>query len=333
MAAQYGPEIVHDDLVSGNWRGNHRAHSGIQLVSPAVVRQLLQLGETHARASDAHSRHLTSSLQCEVRAIRDDGDRKVRALSIEESTIAQSCGVADSATCSSLFAALARETRIFDAPPTGTVFAPYGVRSPTGTTMLRSPPMDGHHDMQPASATKLTYDDFLSFPDDGQRHELIDGQHYVTPSPFTAHQRVARNLITALHTYLKHAGIGEAFVAPFDIVLSRYDVVEPDVFVVLHDQREIVTDKHVHGTPAIVVEILSRGTRRRDAGVKRRLYERSGVREYWLVDPDDAAVAIYRRTAAERLTAADQLSRDRQDRLTSPLLSGFELALMELFSS
>jgi hypothetical protein len=78
-------------------------------------------------------------------------------------------------------------------------------------------------------------------------------------------------------------------------------------------------------------EILSHGTRRRDEGLKRRLYERSGVREYWLVDPDHATIAIHRQTAAGRLSAADHLSSDKQDQLSSPLLPGFELVLAELF--
>ena len=76
---------------------------------------------------------------------------------------------------------------------------------------------------------KLTYDDFLLFPDDGKRHELIDGEHYVTPSPNTKHQRVSGNLHWLIRIYLEAHQIGRIFYAPFDVVFSHFDVVEPDL--------------------------------------------------------------------------------------------------------
>ena len=83
--------------------------------------------------------------------------------------------------------------------------------------------MDGRNDMRPTPA-KLTYDDFVNFPDDGQRHELIDGEHYVTPSPATVHQRLVGRLYLALGNWLQRRPIGEVFLAPFDVVLSQHDV-------------------------------------------------------------------------------------------------------------
>jgi Uma2 family endonuclease len=181
-----------------------------------------------------------------------------------------------------------------------------------------------------ASARKLTYDDFVNFPDDGLRHELIDGEHYVTPSPATKHQRVLGRLHGSLFPYFKAHPIGEVFLAPFDVVLSRFDVVEPDLLVVLANQSDIVTDKHVRGTPAIVVEILSPGTRRVDEGTKRELYERVGVREYWLVDPEHDAVAVYGRSSSGTLVSGPEL-RKADDVLTSSLLPGWSLDIKTLF--
>jgi hypothetical protein len=77
-------------------------------------------------------------------------------------------------------------------------------------------------------AVKLTYDDFLLFPDDGQRHELIDGEHHVTPSPNIGHQRVLGTLHGLIWGHLQTHLVGEVFLAPFDVVLSMFDVVEPD---------------------------------------------------------------------------------------------------------
>jgi len=191
--------------------------------------------------------------------------------------------------------------------------------------------MQGGDEMRPPAASKLTYDDFLCFPDDGRRHELIDGEHYVTPSPATVHQRLVRLLLVRLNDYLQAAGRGEVFCAPLDVVLSNHDVVEPDLLVILHDQQDILTEKHVRGAPAIVVEILSPGTRQRDETLKRVLYGRTGVREYWLVDPDRESIAVCGQGPALELVDTTTLSAASGDVLTSALLPGFQLPLPELF--
>jgi Uma2 family endonuclease len=194
------------------------------------------------------------------------------------------------------------------------------------------PYMTGQNEIRPTSATKLTYQDFLGFPDDGLRHELIDGEHVVTPSPTPGHQKVSVELVVALDGYLKWSGLGELYHAPLDVVLSETDVVEPDLLVVLSDQADIVTAQQVRGAPALVVEILSPGTRRRDMTKKRRLYERSGVREYWIVDPDNQRVTVCRSTPASPLETVEELSAVREDTLTSPMLPGFSVAVGGLFA-
>jgi len=180
------------------------------------------------------------------------------------------------------------------------------------------------------ASTKLTYEDFLTFPDDGRRHELIDGEHYVTPSPNTRHQRLVARLFDAIYDHLKVSPGGEVFLAPFDVVISNFDVVEPDVLFMAADQSDILTDKHVRGTPALVIEVLSPGTRKADEVTKRRLYERAGVREYWIVDPELDVVKVFRREAPG-LPRVAELSREGGDTLTTPLLPGLAISLPELF--
>ena len=182
-----------------------------------------------------------------------------------------------------------------------------------------------------ASARKLTYDDFVNFPDDGLRHELIDGEHYVTPSPATRHQRVLGQLFAQLHRFFETNPIGEVFLAPFDVVMSHHDVVEPDLLIVLADQATIVTPQHVRGVPAIVVEILSPRTRRVDETAKRRLYERSGVREYWIVDPERDAVIVSRKGPADAFVTDAERTLASGDSLASPLLPGWSVELATLF--
>src|SRR5262249_33169407 len=178
---------------------------------------------------------------------------------------------------------------------------------------------------------KLTYDDFLLFPDDGQRHELIDGEHYVTPSPITRHQRISGNLYWLIRSFLEEHPIGEVFYAPFDVVFSRFDVVEPDLLYISNENREhVLTRQHVRGAPDLVIEIGSPGTRQRDDTIKRRLYERSGVIEYWVVDPELDLIRVYRRTG-EAFDRAVDLSSASGDVLKSPLLPGLELPLRSVF--
>ncbi len=183
-----------------------------------------------------------------------------------------------------------------------------------------------------ATGMKLTYDDFLLFPDDGKRHELIDGEHYVTPSPNTKHQRVSGNLHFFIRSWLEDHPLGQVFYAPFDVVFTRFDVVEPDLLYLSNERvAEVVTAQHVTGAPDIIIEIGSPGTRRRDETIKRRLYERSGVSEYWVVDPELDLVRVYLR-AGDSFSRPAELSREAADVLSTPHLPGFELSLARVFT-
>jgi len=193
--------------------------------------------------------------------------------------------------------------------------------------------MDGTDRTAPTrSAVKLTYDDFVLFPDDRKRHELIDGEHYVTPSPNLRHQRVLGRLYLAIGNYLAIHPVGEVFCAPLDVVFSHFDVVEPDILYVSHERAaEVLVPQHVRGVPELVVEIASKGTRRRDGTIKRRLYERVGVSEYWVVDPEIDVVRVYRNTG-NIFERPIELRRDAGDTLTTPLMQGLEIALAGVFA-
>ncbi|MGB7218071.1 MAG: Uma2 family endonuclease [Vicinamibacterales bacterium] len=181
------------------------------------------------------------------------------------------------------------------------------------------------------ASTKFTYEDFLNFPNDGKRHEIIDGEHYVTPSPNTKHQRVSMNLTYAFVLYLKRRPIGEVFAAPFDVVFSELDVVEPDLLYISRERAGILTKAHVRGAPDLVVEILSPGTRKTDEVTKRKLYERSDVQEYWVVDPELDAIKVYRRDGGVFARTAE-LAAEAGDILTTPLLPEFSVSLAEIFA-
>ena len=139
----------------------------------------------------------------------------------------------------------------------------------------------------------FTYEDYLLFPEDGKRYEIIEGDRFVTPAPVPAHQRVSRNLEFILESFTRKTGAGEVFHAPVDVVLSDTDVVQPDLLIVGKDQADIVGEKNISGAPYLVAEILSEGTRKMDFLIKRKLYERFGVREYWIVDPEIKRIEVF----------------------------------------
>jgi Uma2 family endonuclease len=181
-------------------------------------------------------------------------------------------------------------------------------------------------------AVKLTYEDFVNFPDDGKRHEIIDGVHYVTPSPATKHQVVAGNLFALMWAYLDQNRIGRVFMAPFDVLLSTFDVVEPDLLFISRERLEILTTKNVQGAPDLVIEILSPSTRRTDEITKRKRYELFGVQEYWVVDPEVDTIRIYRRDATG-FARPFELTVERDDTIATPLLPGWSVSLTRVFES
>ena len=97
----------------------------------------------------------------------------------------------------------------------------------------------------------------------------------------------------------------------------RNDVVEPDLQLITADQVDILTAKNVQGAPALVVEVLSPSTRRRDQGIKRDLFDRAGVREYWIVDGGQNAIDVYRRSPAHCLIGVNERSNSSSWLLTS----------------
>lgn len=188
-------------------------------------------------------------------------------------------------------------------------------------------------DVRPAgSGVKLTYDDFVLFPDDGMRHELIDGEHFVTPSPNIRHQAIVGVLHALIWQYLDERPIGHVFYAPLDVVFTRFDVVEPDILYVSREraQRVLAGGQNVQGVPNLVVDVASPSTRRRDETLKHELYERAGCDEYWFVDPDVDSIRVYRRDG-DHFAEPKVLSQDAGDVLTSPLLPGLIISLARVF--
>ncbi|MEW6238810.1 MAG: Uma2 family endonuclease [Candidatus Omnitrophota bacterium] len=135
----------------------------------------------------------------------------------------------------------------------------------------------------PKLKEKFTYRDYCAWPDE-ERWELIDGFPYdMTPAPFINHQILVGNFLFIISNALKNKPC-KVLPAPLDVVLSEWDVVQPDVLVVCDKKK--ITEKNIQGAPDLVIEILSPSTAKKDRWEKKNLYEKFGVREYLLADPD-----------------------------------------------
>lgn len=177
---------------------------------------------------------------------------------------------------------------------------------------------------------KLTYEDYLRFPDDGLRHELIDGEHFVSPAPTPEHQGISWNLTYFLAEFLRRHPLGRAFAAPFDVIFDDEDAVQPDLVYFSKERSSVLTQKNAQGAPDLAIEILSESTRINDETRKPRLYERSGVREYWIIDPETKTAKVFR-LRRRQLVQVLELSAAAGDALETPLLPGLAIPLVEMF--
>jgi Uma2 family endonuclease len=154
-----------------------------------------------------------------------------------------------------------------------------------------------------AAQERVSYADLERWPEDGRRYELYNGEVFEIPSPILLHQFVLGRLYLTLSAYVQVHG-GSVFVAPLDIVLTDFDVVQPDVLMFM-PEREHLLDMHkvTRHAPDLAVEILSPGTARNDRGRKLRLLERHRVQEYWLVDPDGPSIEVHRFSGGQLVPA------------------------------
>ena len=194
----------------------------------------------------------------------------------------------------------------------------------------RDPGKGGEHVATTHPAVKLTYEDYCAAPAD-ERYELLDGELIMVPAPNTKHQKVHAKLTTRLSLFIEDRALGTLLYAPYDIVLSDHDTVQPDILFVAREREHLViTERNARAAPDLAVEILSPSTADKDRGYKRMLYGRHGVTEYWLVDPMAETVEIHR-LQGDILIPTRTFGRN--ETLRSELFPGLEIDLDEVFSS
>ncbi|MBF0488034.1 MAG: Uma2 family endonuclease [Nitrospirae bacterium] len=184
-----------------------------------------------------------------------------------------------------------------------------------------------------AIAELWTYDKYLTLDDD-TRCEIIEGDLYMTPAPGFGHQFVITNLFFIFGNYIRESRDGYLVTAPTDVVLSDENVVQPDILYIAKDRRAIIKERGVFGPPDLVVEIISPSSHYRDVHVKKALYERFAVAEFWIVNPYMKAVEVLTLNAEGRyeLFSDGCLMADDRGRVTSRVIDGLTVDLNAIFT-
>lgn len=180
------------------------------------------------------------------------------------------------------------------------------------------------------TAVKITYAEYRTLPETGPRYQLIDGDLVMSPAPSFHHQRLAGRLYLALAEFVTERRVGEVLFAPLDVILDDENVPQPDIVFLTAGQKSLIAPEGVRGGPALCVEILSPRTADLDTGLKRLLYARHGVQEYWIVSPEAKTISVYR---LQENPAAPVRTLGLGDALSSVLLPGWSLSLDQLFSA
>lgn len=173
-----------------------------------------------------------------------------------------------------------------------------------------------------------TYSDYENTPEGG-KFQLIDGEIQEMTSPTFLHQLIVQNLNFLFSAYVRTNKAGRVLSAPMDVTLSPKDTVQPDLLYIDKLRYSVISEKKIDGAPDIVIEVLSPSTAYLDLKYKKDLYEISGVKEYWIVDPEDNSVEIYFNEA----NSFNRIQKSKKDGLlSSKILSGLEINIKDIFA-
>jgi Uma2 family endonuclease len=172
---------------------------------------------------------------------------------------------------------------------------------------------------------RATYDDYLQFPDDGKRYEILDGVVYMSPSPSPQHQYAGKRLQRVLEAYFEADGQHVVFDAPLDVILANDDIVQPDLVVA---KRSQISKRGVEGAPRLLVEVLSPSNVAFDRQAKAARYLVRGVEHYWILDPMHRTLECFRLGNDEYQLEASGTDRDE---VSVPSFAGLSVALEGLW--
>ncbi len=191
----------------------------------------------------------------------------------------------------------------------------------------KTPPKSAaRHYMRPTKQKQSVREQFFNMPE-GTPCQLITGKIIMTPSPVPLHQSVAGHLYMQLLQYAEKNDLGQVFIAPLDVSFNEKNIFQPDVFFIRKDNLSIIGEKMIEGVPDLVVEVLSPSSAYYDLRTKFRVYEQSGVQEYWIVDLERKSVEVFS-NSGKKFNLKQEV--EGEGAVESLLLSGFSVAVDEL---
>ena len=176
---------------------------------------------------------------------------------------------------------------------------------------------------------RFNWNDLQEMPDDGKRYEIIDGDLFVSPSPFPWHQQAVLRLARFLDEHVCEQSLGRVFPAPLDVKFGFEDVVEPDVVYFSRERLPDLPNSVIEIPPDLAIEVLSKSSRSRDMGPKMKLFARFRVGHYWVVDPDAQRLTAYRLSDQGVYAVEAELAVAGVFRPS--LFPGLEISLAEVF--
>ncbi len=172
-----------------------------------------------------------------------------------------------------------------------------------------------------------TYADYQKLPE-GAPYQLIGGELVMSPAPTLYHQRIIRKLVNLLSNFVESHHLGEVFFAPVDVFLDHENTFQPDIVFVSKERAAIMDEQKINGAPDLVVEILSPSTAYYDLKKKKEMYEKYGVKEYWIVDPMEKTIdVLVHRNGSFTLNAQAKMNQP----IASVIIAGFEVNTKNIF--
>lgn len=176
-------------------------------------------------------------------------------------------------------------------------------------------------------SSKKTYKDYEQLPE-GAPYQLINGELVMSPSPIFNHQKIVGYIYYKITEYLLKNNLGIAIISPMDVYLTEEDVYQPDIIFISNENKGIIKDR-VHGVPDLVIEVLSPTTGYYDLVKKKKIYEQTGVKEYWIIDPEMKTVEVFENKNKEFQVF---IKLEKEGKVKSKLLNGFEIDFDSIFS-
>ncbi|MDQ1266883.1 MAG: hypothetical protein QG635_2036 [Bacteroidota bacterium] len=176
---------------------------------------------------------------------------------------------------------------------------------------------------------RLTYEDYYNL-NDGIRYELIKGELFMSPAPIIFHQHYSIEFSLFLKKYVKDNDLGIVLVSPADVILDNYNTVQPDILFIAKENYNIIKERGIFGAPDVIFEILSPSTAKTDRHTKKEIYERFGVKEYWIIDLKNRFVEVFINISGKYELSA---SGSENEIVKSEIISGFEADLGKQFSA